>query len=178
MNAPILSMDQSAARSRWLTLGAETLYREARLLDQRQWNDWLDMFTSDCEYWVPAWKSEHEMTSDPAREISLIYYDSRAGLEDRVWRAQEGGAISATPLPRTAHMISNIELVELTENGARFRSAWVAHIFDLRHNQSKTFFGFYQHNLIEMDDGAIRIREKKIELLNDYIDTMVDFYCL
>ena len=39
---------------------------------------------------LAAWDSEHELTKDPKSELSLIYYDSRAGLEERVLRIRSG----------------------------------------------------------------------------------------
>ena len=81
----------------------DVLFREAYYLDGRKWDDWLELFTEDCEYWVPSWKDEHQVTEDPKREISLIYYGGRFGLEDRVWRIRSGQSIASTPLPRTTH---------------------------------------------------------------------------
>jgi len=69
---------------------SQVLYREAYYLDAQRWDEWLAMFADDCEYWMPAWKGEHELTDNPKREISLIYYGTRAGLEDRVWRIRSG----------------------------------------------------------------------------------------
>ena len=60
------------------------LYREARLLDDRQWDDWLECYSPDAEFWMPAWDDHDTLTQDPQSEISLIYYPSRDGLEDRV----------------------------------------------------------------------------------------------
>ena len=50
----------------------QLLFEEAAALDERRWHDWLALFTPDCEYWVPAWKSAFETTSDPDGEVSLI----------------------------------------------------------------------------------------------------------
>ncbi len=62
------------------------LYREARLLDDRQWDDWLACYHPQVEYWMPAWADDDRQTTDPHSEISLIYYANREGLEDRVYR--------------------------------------------------------------------------------------------
>ncbi|MGK2942101.1 MAG: aromatic-ring-hydroxylating dioxygenase subunit beta, partial [Immundisolibacter sp.] len=51
------------------------LFDEAACLDQRRWDDWLALYTPDCEFWVPAWKSEDTPTGDPGGEVSLVYYD-------------------------------------------------------------------------------------------------------
>jgi len=87
-----------------LTLQAATalLHDEGLCLDERRWDDWLALYVEDAVYWVPAWKSENETTTDPARELSLIYYQGRGGLEDRIWRLKSGLSVAANPLRRTA----------------------------------------------------------------------------
>jgi len=30
------------------------LYREARLLDDREWDEWLTLYHKDAEFWMPA----------------------------------------------------------------------------------------------------------------------------
>ena len=62
------------------------LYREARLLDDEQWDEWLDLYHPDAVFWMPSWDDTDQLITDPQREISLIYYPSRQGLEDRVFR--------------------------------------------------------------------------------------------
>jgi benzoate/toluate 1,2-dioxygenase beta subunit len=62
------------------------LYKEARLLDERQFDEWLQCYHPDAEFWMPAWDVDDRLTEDPQNEISLIYYDNRGGIEDRVFR--------------------------------------------------------------------------------------------
>ena len=95
-----------------LATGSALLYRQGRLLDERRWQDWLDLFTEDCEYWVPAWLSEQRQTEDPDTQVSLIYYDLRSRLADRVWRVQSGTSVASDPMPRTCHAITNIQVDE------------------------------------------------------------------
>jgi len=45
------------------------ILKEARLLDLREWDRWLDLFTADCEYWVPASPAQ----TDPKLQVSLFY---------------------------------------------------------------------------------------------------------
>ena len=75
------------------------LYREARLLDDRQWDDWLACYHPDVEFWMPSWDDDDQLTTDPQREISLIYYPSRAGLEDRVFRIKTERSAASMPEP-------------------------------------------------------------------------------
>ena len=85
----------------------EVIINEAAALDHRQWDEWINLYTEDATYWMPAWVDEHNLTSDPAREISLIYYSERSGLEDRVFRIRTELSFATTPLPRTCHINTN-----------------------------------------------------------------------
>ena len=37
-------------------------------------------------YWMPAWDDDDQLVTDPQKEISLIWYGHKGGLEDRVFR--------------------------------------------------------------------------------------------
>ena len=50
------------------------LYREARYLDDREFERWLECYADDVVYWLPCWDDDDTLTQDPQREISLIYY--------------------------------------------------------------------------------------------------------
>ena len=156
----------------------DLLYREASHLDTQRWDDWLELFTEDCEYWLPAWKGEHQMTADPRREVSLIYYSSRAGLADRVWRVRQGNSAASAVLPRTHHALSNIRMASADGEGPLLlESLWTVHQFLVRESAVEVFFGRYEHTLVNRD-GALRIAKKKIVLLNDYLPAKIDFYSL
>ncbi|PXB87898.1 benzoate 1,2-dioxygenase small subunit, partial [Pseudomonas aeruginosa] len=86
------------------------LYRHAELCDAQDWDGYLAQFDEQCEFHLPQWESEQRYTRDPKREMSLIYYPSRAGLEDRVFRIRTGKAASTVPMPRTLHQIGNVRI--------------------------------------------------------------------
>lgn len=167
-----MSMDFSETQR----VAHEVLYREAAALDERRWDDWLALFTADCQYWVPAWRNDLETTADWRREVSLIFYRTRAGLEDRIWRIRSGQSAAADPLPRTAHIVGNI-LAEETGEGVAVRSTFVTHLFQNKTKAEETFFGRLEH-LLQRDGEAWRIARRKAILLNDYIPAVLDVYCL
>jgi 3-phenylpropionate/cinnamic acid dioxygenase small subunit len=152
---------------------SDLLLREAAALDEARWDDWLELFTEDCEYWVPAWKNEHELTSDPARQISLIYYDRRARLEERVQRIRSGLSAASTPLPRTLHVVTNIRLGRAQGDSLEAHAHWQVHAY--RFQATETLYGRYDYGLVRRD-GQWRIRRKKIVLINDLINTVLDIY--
>ncbi|MDJ0389179.1 aromatic-ring-hydroxylating dioxygenase subunit beta [Roseomonas sp. E05] len=157
-------------------LCAELLYREGLLLDRQDWDAWLDLYTEDAEFWIPAWIDEHRTTSDPDREISLIYHDSRVGLEERILRIRTRKSVTALPLPRTVHMVTNILPLRIAEDSIESTASWTVHDYDPRVGKPHLYFGRYEHQLRREADGIWRIARKKVLLVNDMIPTALDFY--
>lgn len=149
------------------------LYREALLLDSSDFEAWLDVFTPDVEYWMPAWRDEVSTTQDPDRELSLIYYRGRRNLEDRVMRLTSGLSIASSPLPRVVHQISNVLVLDSAAGAGSVNAVFVCHRFDPRMGRTDCFFGRYEYHLVQQG-GVWKIARKKITLLNDTIPTVVD----
>jgi 3-phenylpropionate/cinnamic acid dioxygenase small subunit len=161
-----------------LAAASDLLFREALALDEQRFDDWLALYHDDAEFWVPAWKSASEPTDDPETEVSLIYSARRADLEERVWRARSGRSVASIPLPRTAHIVSNILLAPSPDPGVlEIRSLATTHVFNVKRREQTVFFARARHQLVAVG-GAWRIRRKKLILLNDYLPTMLDFYCV
>ncbi len=161
-----------------LEAGRELLAREAAYLDERRWDDWLALFTEDCEYWVPTWRSEEVLTSDPQAELSHIYYAGRAGLEDRIVRIRSGKSPASTPMPRTAHIVGNVLLTGREDDRTmRLRSTWVCHVFKVRTHECHAFFGHADWELRSREERWL-IAKKKTVLANDVVPTMLDVYCI
>jgi 3-phenylpropionate/cinnamic acid dioxygenase small subunit len=172
MNAP-LNIDHQM-----LATGTDVLLREGVCLDEQRWDEWLALFVADCEYWVPSWKNEETLTTNPQAELSHIYYASRAGLEDRVVRIRSRRSPASTPMPRTTHLLSHVLPVDKPEaDRMKLRSSWVCHVFFPRVHESHAFFGRADYELVQKDGGWL-IAKKKTVLLNDYIPTMLDVYCI
>ncbi|HPU50830.1 MAG TPA: aromatic-ring-hydroxylating dioxygenase subunit beta [Burkholderiaceae bacterium] len=156
---------------------SDLLAREAHCLDNRQWDEWLALFDPDAWFWVPAWRTDHELVDDPMREVSLMYHPSRAGLEERVWRVRSGLSEASSVLPRTCHLVGSVRGVQSESGHAVVHSSWNCQRLDLRSAQTHLLFGHYEHHLRNQGQGW-RIAGKKVVLMNDRIPTMVDFYCL
>jgi benzoate/toluate 1,2-dioxygenase subunit beta len=149
------------------------LYREARLLDDRQWDDWLACYRPDAEFWMPSWDDDDSLVSDPQREISLIYYPSRAGLEDRVFRIKTERSAASMPEPRTNHNIHNVEIVSQEAGKLSLRFNW--HTLSYRYKTTDSYFGT-SHYVLDTSGPQPLIQRKYIVLKNDYIHHVVDVY--
>lgn len=155
----------------------ETLVaQDGILLDERQFNDWLELYHQDCIYWMPAWDDDLDrQTEDPQTEVSLIYYDNRAGLEDRVYRIGTKRSSASTPLYRTTHMVSNLWVVAQDDSACEVRVSWVTHAY--RQQKSRAYFGNTVYRMVKVGDD-LKIKYKRINLMNDYFEDVVDFYMI
>ncbi len=151
------------------------LFREARLLDDKQWDEWLNCYHPAAEFWMPSWDDDGELTRDPQREISLIYYPNRGGLEDRVFRIKTERSAASTPEPRTGHNLHNIEIVSAQGETVEVRYNWQT--LSYRYNTTDSYFGT-THVTLDLSSGQPLIKRKYIVLKNDYIHHVVDVYHL
>lgn len=160
-----------------LTHSSAIIFKEARYLDRGEWDSWIAMYKHDAVYWLPAWRDEYDVTSDPRSEISLIYHDSRQGLEERIARIESRKSITALPLPRTLHQIGSVELIAADAEQVEVESTFSVHVYDARTAREHTRFGRYQHTLRKVGDEWL-IARKKITLVNDRVPAVLDFYSI
>lgn len=149
------------------------LYKEARHLDDKEWDEWLKFYDEDCTFWMPSWTDEDELTTNPQTEISLIYYTNKGGLEDRVFRIKTERSSASMPEPRTTHNINNVEILEENENEVKIRFNW--HTLSYRYKITDTYFGTSFYTLKKSENGFL-IADKKIVLKDDYIRQVLDIY--
>jgi benzoate/toluate 1,2-dioxygenase beta subunit len=149
------------------------LYREARFLDDRLWDEWLACYSPKAVYWMPAWDDDDQLTEDPQKEISLIYYPNREGLEDRVFRIRTERSSASMPEPRTSHNIANVEIVGETDGVIDVRFNW--HTLSHRYKDTLSFFGTSYYTIDATAEQPLIIN-KKVVLKNDYIRQVIDVY--
>jgi len=150
------------------------LYQEARYLDDKQWDDWLALYAPDVEFWMPSWDDDDQLVTDPAREVSLIYYPHKGGLEDRVFRIRtERSSATSLPEPRTSHNISNVEILTQSGDHTTLRFNWFT--LNFRYKTTDTYFGMSKYT-IDNSGPTPLIKNKKVILKNDYIHHVIDVY--
>lgn len=138
---------------------AAFLAREARLLDENRFEEWLDLFAPECAYWVPAAPD----ANDPLAAIA-IWFDDRRQLEGRIYRLRTGHAWSQVPPSRTSRLVGSVEVFGTDEAEVYMvRSAFV--LTEVRAGEQRTFAGWNAHRLARA--GADwRIRVKQVNLVN------------
>lgn len=158
-------------------IATELLYLECRCLDSRDWAAWLELYGPSAVYWVPAWLDEYAQTSDPDTQISQIYHDARRDLEERVQRVQSGKSVTAMPLLRTTHFVSNIAGVFESDGAIAAQANWMVLVYSPRTEKQHNNFGHYELRLEKIDQRWVIVR-KKIQLQNDVVPALIDFYML
>ncbi len=130
------------------------LHLEARLLDDGRFEDWLDLYSTECMYWIPA-----RVGADPAREVAIAL-DDRRRLEDRVVWLRSAYIWSQIPRSRTVRMISNVEVVRAGAD-LLVHSNFLLH--DVRADRHVTHVGRYLHRLTAVEAGY-QIQTKQVHL--------------
>lgn len=154
----------------------EAVIREAQLLDEQNWDAWLALYEDDAEFWVPTWRDEKHLTTDPSRELSFMYLQGRPLLAERVHRLTSGRSAASIPAPRTSHLVTgSIVTLGALGDSAHVKSSWSSHVYQHKDAVLVTYVGRYEHDLVWTSD-AYRIRRKKIILINDRLSSQIDFF--
>jgi 3-phenylpropionate/cinnamic acid dioxygenase small subunit len=135
------------------------LEREARLLDQLRYDDWLAMYAPEFIYWVPSTPK----AGDPRREISVMF-DDRRRIEDRIYRMRTGFAWSQAPASRTVRMISNAEVFSTANDGVRMlRSNFL--ISEFWGDETRILTGWAGHRVVR-EGAAWKVQAKQVNLID------------
>jgi benzoate/toluate 1,2-dioxygenase beta subunit len=140
------------------------LYREARLMDEHAYDEWLSLWAEDALYWIPC----NDDDIDPQRHVSIIY-DNRARLEDRIERLKSGAAYAQEPKSRLRRVVSNVEIEEGGNGEVTVYSNFS--LTELRRSRQDTFAGRTVHKL-RPQGNSFKIAYKKVLLVNN--DEVID----
>jgi 3-phenylpropionate/cinnamic acid dioxygenase small subunit len=90
-------------------------YTEADLLDEREYDKWLDLLTEDVVYWMPMRKNVSYADRD--KDITVEgdvawFHDDKETLRKRVKQIQTGLHWADEPVSRVSHLITNVRLTD------------------------------------------------------------------
>jgi 3-phenylpropionate/cinnamic acid dioxygenase small subunit len=135
------------------------LYAEARLADENDYDGWEALWTDDALYWVPAESAD----SDPRTCVSVIY-DNRRRISTRLKQLRTGKRYAQAPRSRMRRMISNIEILGVTEAGDTEVGANFL-LLEARARGTQLWGGRVTYRL-RAADGAVRMSYKKVVLVD------------
>jgi 3-phenylpropionate/cinnamic acid dioxygenase small subunit len=134
------------------------LFREARLMDEHQYDDWLGLWAEVAHYWIPC--SDDGRGIDQA--ISLVNED-RSGLEDRIKRLKSGAHYAQDPRSQLSRVVSNVEVVRDDANAYVIGSTF--NLTACRRGETEVIAGRVTHTLTPIG-AEFRMAAKKVVLAN------------
>lgn len=156
---PVNSEQTRAQRRELLEDVTEFIYREARFQDDHRYDDWESLWTDDGIYWIPA----NGEGGDPEQEMSIIY-DNRSRISLRIRQFHTGKRHSQTPRSRLRRTVSNIEILEQTEEHITVTSN--AMVFESHVRGDIVWASRNEYKLRRTPEG-LRMALKKVVLVNN-----------
>ena len=144
--------------------------REAWLLDERRFKEWLEMFTEDVFYFMP--RRRNVRRKDLAMELTevgdlAIFEDNKTYLRMRVDRLDSGMAWSEDPPSRTRHLFGNL-VAEPLENGEmKAKTAFI--LYRSHHETEENVFAGSREDVLRRVDGQWKVANRFIVLDSNVI---------
>lgn len=154
------------------------LYREARLLDERNFREWLELLTEDIRYWMPVMSRRYLKLSKAisildtakyeesnfSKEGELAIFDeTKESLARRVSRLDTGMAWAEDPPSRTCHIISNVEVYAgVNESDLAVYSNFI--MYRTRSEMEQDFYVGSREDIVRNVKGSWKIASRKVIL--------------
>ncbi|MCH8988842.1 MAG: 3-phenylpropionate/cinnamic acid dioxygenase subunit beta [Chloroflexi bacterium] len=149
----------------------EFLFQEAELLDERKFEEWLDLLTDDIRYWMPMRRNVKfgELDREFTREGQDINWfdEGRDTLERRVKQILTGVHWAEEPLSRICHFVTNVQLLNVTPSASDPTEVSVKCRFLVYRNRVQTETDFLigkREDTLRKVEGAWKIAQRKIIL--------------
>lgn len=139
---------------------ARLVYLEARLVDERRFDAWYALYADDAFYWVPLVPGQ----ADGDSHTSLMYEDKLL-LQLRIERFGNPRSYSLHPQVRCLHVLQRPEIEEADAAGNR----WIVRtneIYVETQGATKQVYAAVVRHTLSVIDGALRIRLKRVDLLD------------
>jgi len=163
---------------------AQFLYTEAEILDERQYDEWLDLLADDIRYWMPMRRNVKygDTTREFTRETDDINWfdEGKDTLTRRVRQIQTGIHWAEEPRSRITHMVSNVQLLTATSDAVVARELAVKSRFLIYRNRVETetdvLVGKREDTLRRTGDGWLIARRKIILDQNVLLSKNLTFF--
>lgn len=104
------------------------LYEEAKTIDDRRFEEWLDMMTDTCTYRMPVRVTRENSELPEISSDMYHFYDDRSTLQLRVKRLQTEYAWAEDPPSRTRHLVTNVQAFSgSSEDEVKVNSAFLVY---------------------------------------------------
>jgi 3-phenylpropionate/cinnamic acid dioxygenase small subunit len=139
---------------------AKFIYQEARLLDEKRFDQWYELFTEDAHYWVPLAPGQ----TDALTHNSLAYEDKLL-LKLRIERLKQPTAFSQKPASRCLHVLQAPEMDKSDAVRGEYVMRTPFLYTETKGDESQRYAATAWHTLVRSDQG-LKIRLKRVDILN------------
>jgi 3-phenylpropionate/cinnamic acid dioxygenase small subunit len=139
---------------------ARLVYLEARLIDERRFDEWYALYADDAYYWVPLVPGQ----ADGENHTSLMYEDKLL-LRLRIERFGNPRSYSLFPQVRCLHVLQQPELESTDTAAGRWTKRTNELYVETQGGRKQVYAAVVRHTL-SVIDGALRIRLKRVDLLD------------
>jgi 3-phenylpropionate/cinnamic acid dioxygenase small subunit len=136
------------------------VFREARLIDQLRFEEWLDLFADDGRYWMPLEWGQ----TDPRLATSLMFEDKLL-LQIRIERLKGNRTFSQKPKSRCHHVLQVPQIDRRDEPGNEYVTWTPMHYVETRLDERDLYAAWATHTLTVID-GKLKIKLKRLDLVN------------
>ena len=134
------------------------VYNEARLLDEKRFDEWYELFTDDALYWMPLTRDQ------PIGELhTSLFYEDKLLLKVRIERLRHPNAFSQQQPSFCQHVLQQPAVIESGVQQCVLRTPFL--YAEAQLDQQIVLAGVVFHHLRNQAGGWM-IQMKKIELLN------------
>lgn len=138
----------------------ELVYREARLIDEKRFDEWYALYTEDALYWMPLARNQ------PLGEAhTSLFYEDKLLLKVRIERLRHPNAFSQEQPSHCQHVLQQPMLEEGDPDSGRCVTRTPFVYVEAQLDRQVLLAGVAYHSLVSGREGW-KIRMKKIELLN------------
>ncbi len=136
------------------------VYHEARLLDEKRFDEWYELLTEDARYWMPLTRGQPN-----GETFTSLFYEDKLLLKVRIERLRHPNAFSQQQPSFCQHVLQQpgVEIFDAEANRYVLRTPFMYCETQLDH---QLILAGVTHHHLAVVGGALRMRMKKIELVN------------
>jgi 3-phenylpropionate/cinnamic acid dioxygenase small subunit len=146
-----------------VTLAAELeqfVYDEARLIDEKRFDEWYELFTDDARYWMPLTRGQPD-----GENHTSLFYEDKLLLKVRIERLKSPRSFSQHHPSWCQHVLQRPWLEDDGVASGRYRVRTPFVYVESRLDEQLVLAGIVSHRL-RREGSALRIELKKVELTN------------
>jgi ethylbenzene dioxygenase subunit beta len=147
------------------------LFREARLLEEERYEEWLGTMTEDIQYWMPGVQTRFRKDKAPrySHTRMALFDDDLFNLRRRVTRALHETAWAEDPPTRTCYMLSNIEVEPVEQTDEMTAHSVVLCVRGRNETEEDWLIARRKDRLRRIGEGLLRLSRREIYITQSVV---------